>query len=228
MTHGLGREVAGWTGASPLSAAVMRGRAVEVSPLAGNHVAGLWEAFSGAGDGLWDYMPYGPFASRDELHRLVESWVGSADPMFYALVVDGRSLGWGSHLRATPAMGVVEVGHLVFSPGLQRSTAATEAMYLMARRVFEDLRYRRYEWKCDDLNLASRRAAERLGFTYEGTFRNHMVYKGRNRDTAWYAITDDEWPTIRSAFEEWLDPANFDPAGRQQLSLDEIRARWAR
>ncbi|CAN5765221.1 GNAT family protein [soil metagenome] len=224
MSERLGRSVPGWEGAAPVTPSTSKGRWVEIVPLASGHVPGLWEAFSGAGDRLWDYMSYGPFASREDLSRLIEEWEGSIDPVFFAFVVQKRPVGWGSYLRAVPAMGTVEVGHLAFAPRLQRTTAATEAMYLMARRAFDDLGYRRYEWKCDDLNEASRRAAERFGFTYEGTFRSHMVYKGRNRDTAWYAITDDEWPQLRHAYEQWLEPSNFDETSRQLRSLGEVRS----
>jgi RimJ/RimL family protein N-acetyltransferase len=133
-------------------------------------------------------------------------------------------VGVASYLRIEPAMGSIEVGHLAYSPALQRHPAATEAMYLMMRHVFDELGYRRYEWKCDDRNQASRRAALRLGFRFEGIFRQHMVIKGRNRDTAWYAILDSEWPALRAAFERWLDPANFDAAGRQRARLEALRA----
>ncbi|MGD8870595.1 MAG: GNAT family protein, partial [Gemmatimonadota bacterium] len=128
-------------------------------------------------------------------------------------------VGVASYLRIDPAVGSIEVGHIHYSPLLQRTRAATEAMYLMARRVFDELGYRRYEWKCDDLNAPSRAAAERLGFTYEGTFRKHRIYKGRNRDTAWYSITDSEWPAIRQAMEAWLDPSNFDESAKQRTRL---------
>jgi RimJ/RimL family protein N-acetyltransferase len=127
-------------------------------------------------------------------------------------------------MRAEPAHGVVEVGNILLTPALQRTTAATEAMYLMARHVFEDLGYRRYEWKCNAENLPSRRAAARLGFTYEGIFRQHMVAKGRNRDTAWFSMLDGEWPARKQAFEAWLDPENFDAAGRQQQTLEHFRS----
>lgn len=196
----------------------MRGRWVTVSPLDTGSADGLWGAFADDDDSTWTYMSYGPFAAPDEMARLVGSWVGGHDPLFFTFDVEGKPQGWGAYLRITPAAGSIEVGHLAFGPRLRRTTAATEAMYLMAARAFK-AGYRRYEWKCDDLNLASRRAAERLGFTYEGTFRQHMVYKGRNRDTAWYAITDDEWPALAASFERWLDPTNFDDQGIQRTPL---------
>ena len=137
--------------------------------------------------------------------------------------IRGRPVGVASYLRIDPAMGSIEVGHLSYSPALQRSAVATEAMYLMMRRAFDELGYRRYEWKCDSLNAPSRRAAERLGFRYEGTFRQMMVIKQRSRDTAWYSILDSEWPALRTAFERWLDPANFDASGAQRARLEELR-----
>jgi RimJ/RimL family protein N-acetyltransferase len=143
------------------------------------------------------------------------------DPTFYAIVdtASGSPVGVASYLRIAPDMGSIEVGHLSYSPALQRTAAATEAMYLMMRRAFDELGYRRYEWKCDSLNAPSRAAAIRLGFQYEGLFRDAVVYKGRNRDNAWYSIVADEWPALRTAFERWLDPANFGPEGGQILRL---------
>jgi len=218
MSTAVGHSLEGWSPPEWPSTRAMKGRWVTISPLAAAAIAGLWDAFSTDDDATWTYMGYGPFASADEMSELVGAWVGSHDPLFFTFDVDGQPEGWGAYLRITPVAGSIEVGHLAFGPRLRRTTAATEAMYLMARRAFE-AGYRRYEWKCDDLNLASRRAAERLGFTYEGTFRQHMVYKGRNRDTAWFSITDREWPAIRRRFERWLNPANFDAKGNQINSL---------
>ena len=138
--------------------------------------------------------------------------------------MDERPLGLTSYLRITPEFGVIEIGHIWFGAPLQRTTAATEAIYLLARHAFDDLGYRRLEWKCNALNAASRRAAERFGFTFEGVFRKHQVVKGRNRDTAWYAITDEDWPAIRAGFQSWLAPANFDGEGRQRHRLGELTA----
>ena len=160
---------------------------------------------------MWTYLFAGPYRTRAEYHAYLEKCSVSEDPLFFA-IVDARlerATGLGSYLRIEPAHGVIEVGHLAFSPLLQRTAAATEAMYLMMRQVFE-LGYRRYEWKCDALNAASRRAAERLGFTFEGIFRQAVVYKGRNRDTAWYAIIDRDWPAVDAEFRRWLAPDNFD------------------
>ena len=171
---------------------------------------------------MWTYMGYGPFASLDEYAVWCASMVGVDDPLFYAIVIDGDAVGVASFLRIEPAVGAIEVGHIAYSPRLQRTAAATEAMYLMMRHVFEDLGYRRYEWKCDALNDASRSAADRLGFTFEGIFRQATMYKGRNRDTAWYSVVDSEWPVLKSRFEAWLDGTNFSADGVQILSLDEV------
>ena len=214
MSLPVGEALEGWKPPERPSTVALEGRWVSVSPLAADAVAGLWKALGDDEHATWTYMGYGPFASRSELEDLVESWVGGDDPVFFTFDVEGQPQGWGAYLRINPAAGSVEVGHLVFGPGLRRTAAATEAMYLMARRVFET-GYRRYEWKCDALNHRSRGAAERLGFIYEGTFRQHMVYKGRNRDTAWYSMLDTEWPERRHRFETWLDPANFDSSGAQ-------------
>lgn len=163
----------------------------------------------------------GPFAAEAAFRENLERNQASADPFFFAIVPaeTGRAAGYASYLRIEPAHGVIEVGNIVFSPALQRTTAATETMYLMARHVFQDLGYRRYEWKCNALNQPSRRAAQRLGFTFEGIFRQHMVVKDRNRDTAWFAMLDHEWPARKAAFEAWLAPENFDTEGRQLSSL---------
>jgi len=176
---------------------------------------------------IWTYLPYGPFETR----AAFEDWITAAcrgeDPLFHAIVeaTSGRALGVASYLRVVPTAGVIEVGHINYAPALQRTAAATEAMYLMMDRVFEELGYRRYEWKCDALNEASRRAAERFGFVFEGLFRQATMYKSRNRDTAWYAITDRDWPALKRSYEAWLDPANFDAAGRQNARLSELAAR---
>lgn len=191
------------------------------------HAADLFEAASGPGtDATWLYIPDGPFlefeALRDHLARLA----GSPDPLIFAVTErgSGRALGYAAFMRIDPANRVIEVGHVVFTPRLQRTPAATEAIFLMMRHVFDDLGYRRFEWKCNALNAPSRRAALRFGFTYEGTFRNHTIVKGRSRDTAWYSITDDEWPARKTAFERWLAPDNFGPDGGQRLPLSGLNA----
>jgi RimJ/RimL family protein N-acetyltransferase len=202
--------------------ATIEGRWCRVEPLsAARHAAELHASYALDADGrVWTYLASGPFASDAEFAAFVAAREGSADPLFFAIVDGdtGRATGMASYLRIEPAHGSIEVGHLAFSPALQRTRSATEAMYLMMKQAFE-LGYRRYEWKCDALNAASRRAAERLGFSYEGTFRQATVYKGRSRDTAWYSVIDAEWPARRRAFEAWLDPSNFDAAGRQRRPL---------
>jgi RimJ/RimL family protein N-acetyltransferase len=207
----------------------MQGRFARVEPLdVERHAAELFAANSAdVGGGMWTYMGYGPFASLADYRAWAEASARSDDPLFHAIVdlSTGRAAGIASYLRIEPAVGVVEVGHIALSPALQRTAAATEAMWLMMRRVFEELGYRRYEWKCDALNAPSRRAAERLGFTYEGTFRQATIYKGRNRDTAWFSIIDKEWPAIDAAFRAWLAPEGFDDTGRQRRRLSELMSR---
>jgi RimJ/RimL family protein N-acetyltransferase len=180
-----------------------------------------------AGDpAIWTYLPDGSYESPQHLREMLAWAESSEDPLYFTLasLPDERPLGLASYLRITPEFGVIEIGHIWFGIPLQRTTAATEAIYLLARHVFEELDYRRLEWKCNALNAASRRAAERFGFSFEGVFRNHQVVKGRNRDTAWYAITDDEWPAIGSAFRAWLSPDNFDGDGLQRRSLGALMA----
>lgn len=179
------------------------------------HAALLYRAYQGQ-DHVWDYLPYGPFSSAAQYHRWVRDHAGQADPFFYAIrnLESGAWEGVASYLRVSPEAGSIEVGHINYSPALQQTRAATEAMYLMMRWAFE-VGYRRYEWKCDALNLPSRRAAERLGLSYEGVFRQATVVKGRNRDTAWFAAIDTEWPALRTAFDAWLAPQNFNAAGAQ-------------
>jgi RimJ/RimL family protein N-acetyltransferase len=203
----------------------MHGRTCRVEPLdPGAHAAELHEANLLDTDGAsWTYLPYGPFATLDDYRAWMEATCLGSDPQFHA-VVDartGRAVGVASYLRIQPASGSIEVGHIHYSPLLGRTTAATEAMYLMMERAFE-LGYRRYEWKCDALNAASDAAARRLGFTSEGVFRQATVYKERSRDTAWFSILDSEWPALREAFRGWLDPSNFDAGGEQKRRLLEL------
>lgn len=200
----------------------MHGRLCDVKPLVPDRDAGdLYEANSLDKDGrMWTYLPYGPFAS----FALYRSWlrvsVLTTDPQFYAIIDKStqKAVGIAAYLRIDPKNGCIEVGHLNFSPCLQKTPIATEAMYLMMKRAFE-LGYRRYEWKCNALNTPSRRAAQRLGLSYEGVFRQATVSKGRNRDTAWYAAIDEEWPALEAAFKQWLAPENFDEQGQQHQSL---------
>ncbi len=206
---------------------VMReGRTCRIEKLdPARHADGLWQALK-ADDRTWTYMGYGPFADGKVFANWLDERAIMLDPLSYAIAdrASGLPLGIATLMEIRPAMRVIEVGNLVYSPALQRTVAATEAQYLLAKYVFEELGYRRYEWKCNALNAPSRRAALRLGFTFEGIFRQHMVVKGRNRDTAWFAMLDSEWPGRKAAFERWLAPENFDAAGRQRLSLSALNA----
>ena len=194
----------------------------ELVPLdATAHGQELYTAFSAATDaGDWTYLPYGPFASLDTFMPWLHGFEGITDPMFFTVIdrSDGTAAGLASYLRIDRHAASVEVGHIHFSRRIQGTRATTEAMFLMMGNVF-DAGYRRYEWKCDELNMPSRQAALRLGFRYEGTFRQATHYKGRNRDTAWFGMTDQDWPRIRAEFERWLDPANFDANGHQLSAL---------
>jgi RimJ/RimL family protein N-acetyltransferase len=205
----------------------MEGRTCRLEPLdARRHGAALFTANMRDTDHRnWTYLPYGPFTLMAEYLDWVRGVEGKADPQFHAIVdpAAGQAIGVASYLRIDPAAGSIEVGHINFSPLLQRTVAATEAMYLMMRRAFQ-LGYRRYEWKCHALNAPSRAAAQRLGLSYEGVFRQARVDKGRNRDTAWYAAVDNEWPALERAFKRWLDPSNFDEQGRQRTSLSDLTA----
>lgn len=203
--------------ARPVST-TLTGRYVTLVPLAPEHADALWEC--SRDESVWTYLTYGPWPDAASYRAWVERRVPGDDPLFFAVLVDGMPRGVVSYLRVDEANGVVEIGHIWYAPEIQRGRATTEAAYLLAKHVFDDLGYRRLEWKCDALNARSRAAAQRFGFTYEGTFRQHMVTKGRNRDTAWFAILDGEWPRIKAAFEAWLDPANFDAEGRQRARLN--------
>lgn len=170
----------------------------------------------------WTYLPYGPFDDFESFDAWARKTCQDDDPLFHSIIdlESERAVGLASYLRITPAYGVIEVGHIHFSPLIQRTTLATEAMFLMMKRVFDELGYRRYEWKCDALNAPSCKAAKRLGFSYEGTFRQAIMYKGRNRDTAWFAMIDEDWRQIKQAFEQWLSASNFDEQGHQRQSLN--------
>jgi RimJ/RimL family protein N-acetyltransferase len=204
----------------------LKGQYVTVAPLdPAAHGEDLWEGVGGEAHApLWLYMPDGPYPDRAAFDASLRAKAASEDPLYYAILdgESGRALGHASYLRIEPKHRVIEVGGLMYSPALQRTRGATEAMYLMARYAFEDLGARRYEWKCNALNEPSRRAALRLGFTMEGIFRQHMLVKGVNRDTAWYSMLDSEWPARGRRFERWLSPSNFSPEGRQISSLDSM------
>jgi RimJ/RimL family protein N-acetyltransferase len=210
----------------------LRGRFVRVVPLeAEHHLDDLFACMGGTQHAsLWTYMFDGPFADRAAFTEALKKRQASDDPLFFTIIDadSNRAVGIASYMCMEPAHRVIEVGGIVFSPDLQRKPGATEAMYLMARHVFEDLGYRRYEWKCGALNAPSRRAALRLGFTFEGLFRSHMIIKGRNRDTAWFSIIDSEWPARKAAFEAWLASENFDANGMQKRSLSTLNAALAR
>ena len=214
--------------ARPPAPETLAGRHVAIVPFdADRHSASLYALSHGAEkEALWAYLSAAPFPDEAAFTRAYAESATKTDPLLFAIVetATGRAVGHATYMRIEPAHRVIEVGNILYTPALQRTPGATEAMYLMARHAFEDLGYRRYEWKCNALNAPSRRAAERLGFTYEGLFRQHMIVKGLNRDTAWYALLDHEWPKAKSAFEAWLDPANFDAEGRQTRRLEDIRA----
>jgi len=207
----------------------LRGERVVVRPLDADRDAEPLYAESHPPNGdaaVWTYLPDGPYQSPGHLRRML-AWAQTCeDPLYFALapLPAERPAGMASYLRITPEFGVIEIGHIWFGSSLRRTTAATEAIFLLARHAFDDLGYRRLEWKCNALNASSCRAAERFGFTFEGVFRKHMVVKGRNRDTAWFSITDDEWPAIRLGFERWLAPENFDETGAQRRRLSDLIA----
>lgn len=219
----IGADLPDWTPRSRPPRLVMEGHTVRIEPIdPARHAAEIMNHLSRpADDPLWTYLAYGPFRDGVEYRDYLAQHCLGDDPLMHAVIdkATGKAVGQAAYLRIDPANGVIEVGHLLFTPVLQRRVAATEAMYLMMARAFDELGYRRYEWKCDALNAPSRTAALRLGFTFEGVFRQAVVTKGRNRDTAWFAITDQEWPAIRLAFQTWLAPGNFDTGGRQKTAL---------
>lgn len=219
----LGDVVTNWSGATSALPTELSGMYVTLERLLPDlHAAKLFEAFKDA-DQNWAYMPYGPFHSSAQYYKWTTEVAAQTDPWFFALKdhASGKYLGVCSYLRIAPDMGTIEVGHINFSPALQRSRAATEAMFLMMQWAFDN-GYRRYEWKCHALNMASRRAAERFGFSYEGVFRQAAVVKGRNRDTAWFAMIDSEWPALKEAFTSWLSSSNFDADGNQKERLGNL------
>lgn len=213
--------------AAPALHTVLEGRFVSVVPLdPASHEEMLFQTTHGERrEDLWRYLSVGPFATRAEFGDWLRKSAAQQDPLFFTIVNKAaQPVGLAAYLRITPTHRVIEVGHLLFGPRLQKTAGATEAMYLMAKHAFEELGYRRYEWKCHALNTASQKAALRLGFTYEGTFRQHMIMKGRNRDTAWFSMLDSEWPSRKAAFQAWLDESNFDAAGNQRRSLASLRS----
>lgn len=226
-TNGLGQLIGvplpDWTPRAAPPRTAMIGSYCRVEPVnAEQHAADLFRSIgnSNADEGRWTYLPYGPFADHEAFVGWLEAMERGADPSMHVIVdANGQAQGMAAFMRIDQANGVIEIGHLNFSASIQRTRVATEAMFLMMRRAFDELGYRRYEWKCDSLNEPSRRAAARFGFVYEGLFRQSVVYKQRNRDTCWYSMTDAEWPARRAAFEAWLKPDNFDDEGRQRSPL---------
>jgi len=219
----LGQDVPGWQPPPLPDGAPLEGRYTRLERMrADEHAALLFAAFDGH-DWVWDYMPTGPFASAAQFHRWMREATAQDDILFYAIqdLNAGEFGGFASYLRMKPTSGSIEVGYIAMAPQLQRTRAATEAMYLMMKWAF-DAGYRRYEWKCDALNLPSRRAAQRLGFSYEGIFWQATVVKGRNRDTAWFAVIDGDWPALDEAYRLWLDPSNFSADGRQKERLSDL------
>jgi RimJ/RimL family protein N-acetyltransferase len=223
----IGLPVTNWQAPSTPARKVLTGRFCRLEPLdPSQHAADLFTANALDETGLnWTYLPYGPFASLAEYRSWLEDKAGSSDPLFFAVIdpLSNKAVGLAAYLRIDPANGSIEVGHLCFSPLLQRTPAATEAMWLMMAEAFA-LGYRRYEWKCNALNLPSRAAAKRLGLSYEGVFRQAAVVKGHNRDTAWYAAIDQEWPALNQAFQHWLAADNFTVEGQQKRALSQLTA----
>lgn len=223
----VGAPVPGWTARPQPPRSVMAGRFCIVEPLdPERHAAQLFAAFAEDDGRMWTYLPRGPFATAEDYRQWAEGAAQLDDPLTHAIIdnATGRAVGTAAYMRIDAAFGVIEVGSITYSPLLQRRPAGTEAMYLMMRRVFDELGYRRYEWKCHSLNMPSQAAARRLGFQYEGLFRQATITRGRNRDTMWFAVIDRDWPALRTAFERWLDPANFDAQGRQRQGLAGFRS----
>ncbi|PMR76556.1 GNAT family N-acetyltransferase [Billgrantia endophytica] len=233
----VGDGVEGWQGARPPGHEAIPGRLVRLEPLSPDrHGEDLYSAFLLPGDGpgdspaaRWTYSGGMPFEDAGSHRTWLSACAASRDPLYFAIVeqTSSRATGLATYLNIVPEQGCIEVGNLHFTPWLRRTPAATEAMMLMMKHAFA-LGYRRYEWKCDALNAPSRRAAERLGFRFEGIFRQHRVVQGRNRDTAWFSVLDDEWPRLEGVLERWLSPDNFDAHGQQRLSLSSLMARGAR
>ncbi len=210
----------------PLPARIkLSGRYVELEPLHRRHSTDLWRAVQG-GDTSWTYLGYGPFASAEALDRFIADFSTTHDPIAWAVrpIATGEVTGWLTLMDIQPKNAAIELGNIWFGPKMQRTRAATEAMYLLLKYAADDLGYRRLVWKCNALNAPSKRAADRLGFVYEGQHRKHLITKGRQRDTDWYSITDDEWNLRRDAMAAWLDPSNFAPDGTSRRGMAELRA----
>lgn len=226
MNQPLGPLIHDWRPPPYPEHVIMEGRFCRLEPLDTHHAESLYSANAeDAEQRNWTYLPYGPFSTLADFRTWIEQFCRGNDPLFYAIIDRAKetAVGVASYLRINPNSGSIEVGHLNYSPQLQRTPAATEAMYLMMKHAFE-LGYRRYEWKCNALNSPSRIAAQRLGFSFEGIFRQAAIIKGRNRDTAWYAALDREWPALKKTFQQWLSPLNFDEHGKQKVSLSALTA----
>lgn len=223
LDQAIGFPLPDWHACEPPSKACLEGEYCRLERLnPDKHAMDLFDAFGkDSSHRNWTYLPYGPFTTFEAFSQWLNQSAKGQDPLFYAVVnqQSGRAVGLASYLRITPDAGCIEVGHIHFSPLMQKTPVSTEAMYLMMKYVFDELGYRRYEWKCDNLNSPSKNAAQRLGFSFEGVFRQATVYKQRNRDTAWLSILDNEWPLARAGFEAWLSPENFDEVGQQIHSL---------
>ncbi|MEQ9641396.1 MAG: GNAT family protein [Alphaproteobacteria bacterium] len=215
----IGPAVPDWKPARYPDLSTLEGRFCRLERLTADHADTLWPALKDAEDSLYTYLPFGPFAGRAAFETTLRALIDRDGLEYYAIVDGEGAAGIASYMRIDTANGVIEVGGICYSPRLQRTAVASEAMYLMLRHAFETMGYRRYEWKCDALNAPSRAAALRLGFQYEGLFRQAIVYKGRSRDTTWFAITDGDWARVKSAHEAWLEPENFDDQGRQKSAL---------
>lgn len=224
----IGFPMDGWSGSKTPLRTKMSGQYCRLEPIDIKlHADELYEAYGKDQDlRNWTYLPYGPFDKKSDFVAWLETTAQNDDPLFHTVIdlKTNKAVGVATYLRINPSEGVIEVGHIHFSPLMQQTPISTEAMFLMMRRVFNELGYRRYEWKCDSLNAPSRAAAQRLGFKFEGIFRQLTMYKGRNRDTAWYAIIDKDWPKLEAAFEAWLKPTNFDENGKQLESLASIQS----
>lgn len=221
----MGEDLSGWKGCAPAEVPFVEGRHVSIAPFAGfDDGMRLWEAFGGTGaNELLRYFPNPVYERGEEFASWLVSGQGDIRTAVFSDPQTGNVLGMGSYMRIDAKNGVVEIGSIAHGPAMAKSPASTEAQYLLAAHVFDTLGYRRYEWKCHNGNEPSKRAASRLGFVFEGVFRQHMISKGENRDTAWFSMIDKEWPVLRAAFEAWLDPANFDENGRQKRRLEELR-----
>lgn len=221
------KDLTNWQPCSWPPVTALQGQYSRLEPMVDeHHFDDLWQAYSADVEGaIWAYLPYGPFADKDAFLKFARATYLGKDPMFHALIDlrSGKALGVASLMRINADHGVIEVGHICYSPAVQRTPMTTEAIYLLGCRIFDELGYRRFEWKCNAANRASMRAAERFGFTFEGTFRQSLVVKGKNRDTAWFSIIDSEWPRLKTAFEAWLDKGNFDENGQQIRPLDALK-----